>query len=223
MQTPASLAAMAHTKRNERTHTQARTHCTHALHALEYEVTAVLGLKQFCSSTPQYAGDSTTTRRRIHSTRPHPSHARHDALAHSRSAQFFFARQSGVFRCACCGAPLFYAKAKFEPPGDGWPAFHSNGSWVANGTWAKNGSSTVCTPGGTEVVCSNCGSHLGDFFAAGSQGPYACTCARWHLHLWLAQTESTPSQTTNNPKRLFSSEAFSDIWHLPDRKLSSCV
>ena len=25
----------------------------------------------------------------------------------------------GVFRCACCGAPLFYAVAKFQPQGDG--------------------------------------------------------------------------------------------------------
>lgn len=53
----------------------------------------------------------------------------------------------GVFRCACCGAPLFYAVAKYLSPGDGWPAFH------ANGTVGKN----VCSPGGSETVCSKCG------------------------------------------------------------------
>ncbi len=73
----------------------------------------------------------------------------------------------GVFRCACCGAPLFYATAKFQPQGDGWPAFHGNGSNV-NGT--------VCSPGGTEVVCSKCGSHLGDYFAAGVQSSYSYYC-----------------------------------------------
>jgi peptide-methionine (R)-S-oxide reductase len=73
----------------------------------------------------------------------------------------------GVFRCACCGAPLFYAKAKFQPQGDGWPAFHGNSS---------NVNSTVCTPGGTEVVCSKCGSHLGDYFAAGVQSSYSYYC-----------------------------------------------
>ena len=55
----------------------------------------------------------------------------------------------GVFRCACCGAPLFYAVAKFQPQGDGWPAFHGE-----NATIAKNGTKLgVCSPGGTEVVC----------------------------------------------------------------------
>lgn len=83
----------------------------------------------------------------------------------------------GVFRCACCGAPLFYAQSKFEPPGDGWPAFHGNGSFVdTNGTWVEKGNSTVCTPGGTEVVCSTCGSHLGDYFAAGVLSSYAYYC-----------------------------------------------
>ena len=38
---------------------------------------------------------------------------------------------------ACCGAPLFYAKAKFQPQGDGWPAFHGATANVNN---------TVCTP-----------------------------------------------------------------------------
>ena len=75
--------------------------------------------------------------------------------------------KEGVFRCACCGAPLFYATAKFQPQGDGWPAFHGNGSNV-NGT--------VCSPGGTEVVCSKCGSHLGDYFAAGVQSSYSYYC-----------------------------------------------
>merc|ERR1719478_1799093 len=69
----------------------------------------------------------------------------------------------GVFRCACCGAPLFVATSFYPgPPGDGWPAFFGNGSFKANGT------DHVCSPGGSEVVCSNCGTHLGDFFPAGT-------------------------------------------------------
>jgi len=62
----------------------------------------------------------------------------------------------GAFRCACCGAPLFLAATKFLPKGDGWPAFHGNSIIDKN----------VCSPGGTEVVCSQCGSHLGDYFAS---------------------------------------------------------
>ena len=82
----------------------------------------------------------------------------------------------GVFRCACCGAPLFYATSKFEPAGDGWPAFHGE-------TATTNGSSNVsshldntCSPGGTEVVCKTCGTHLGDYFPAGVQSTYSYYC-----------------------------------------------
>ena len=78
----------------------------------------------------------------------------------------------GVFRCACCGAPLFYATAKFQPQGDGWPAFHGETA-ITNGT---KKTLNVCSPGGTEVVCSKCGSHLGDYFAAGSQSSYSYYC-----------------------------------------------
>ena len=72
----------------------------------------------------------------------------------------------GVFRCACCGAPLFYAIAKFQPEGDGWPAFHGQNATIAR-NFSKLG---VCSPGGTEVVCEKCGTHLGDYFAPGALG-----------------------------------------------------
>merc|ERR1712118_114408 len=67
---------------------------------------------------------------------------------------------TGSFRCACCGAPLFHAASKYMPAGDGWPAFHGSGSVKSNGK------DHVCSPGGSEVVCSNCGAHLGDYFPA---------------------------------------------------------
>ena len=66
---------------------------------------------------------------------------------------------SGVFSCSCCGTPLFYATTKYDAQ-TGWPAFHSP-AYTENATNV----STVCTPGGTEVVCSKCGAHLGDYFA----------------------------------------------------------
>ena len=78
----------------------------------------------------------------------------------------------GVFRCACCGQPLFYATTKFQPAGDGWPAFHGNASIPASN---YNGSA-ACSPGGTEVVCSKCGSHLGDYFPSGTIEPFEYYC-----------------------------------------------
>ena len=65
---------------------------------------------------------------------------------------------SGVFRCSCCGAPLFYARNKYDAM-TGWPAFHG-----LPAKDKKTNTSNVCTPGGTEVVCARCGSHLGDYF-----------------------------------------------------------
>jgi peptide methionine sulfoxide reductase MsrB len=62
---------------------------------------------------------------------------------------------AGEFKCGCCGHPLFNASDLFNA-GTGWPAFHKE---IAGG---------ICQPGGssTEVVCANCGAHLGDFDAA---------------------------------------------------------
>ena len=53
--------------------------------------------------------------------------------------------------------------------GDGWPAFHGNGSVKED-----NGRDHVCTPlaGSSEVVCSKCGAHLGDFFKSGGGQPF---------------------------------------------------
>merc|ERR1712166_528725 len=76
----------------------------------------------------------------------------------------------GTFRCACCGEPLFIASTFYPgPPGDGWPAFHGNGSVKED-----NGKDHVCTPlaGDSEVVCSKCGAHLGDFFKSGGGQPF---------------------------------------------------
>lgn len=80
----------------------------------------------------------------------------------------------GVFRCACCGEPLFYAASKFQPPGDGWPAFHAE-----NATDFGELKGAVCTPpysSQSEVVCSKCGSHLGDYFAPGTVKSFGYYC-----------------------------------------------
>ena len=91
--------------------------------------------------------------------------------------------KAGVFRCACCGAAVFFAASKYQPAGDGWPAFHG-ATAIWNGTSSgghrdSNANATrlnVCSPGGTEVVCSRCGAHLGDFFAAGVQSLSSYYC-----------------------------------------------
>ncbi|KAI9787440.1 MAG: hypothetical protein M1816_007488 [Peltula sp. TS41687] len=64
----------------------------------------------------------------------------------------------GVYHCAGCDAPLYKAKHKFSS-GCGWPAFFD----------ALPGAVTRHTDRSygmerTEIVCSNCGGHLGHVF-----------------------------------------------------------
>ena len=69
--------------------------------------------------------------------------------------------RDGSFSCAACGQQLFVSNTKFES-GSGWPSFDQ----------ALPGSVKLIedTSHGmrrTEVVCSNCGSHLGHLFNDG--------------------------------------------------------
>jgi len=100
----------------------------------------------------------------------HPGALGHAGGAEQPAGRCGLNYTDGVFRCACCGEPLFYASTMFHPAGDGWPAFHGNGSVKINGT------DKVCSPGGTEVVCAKCGSHLGDHFDAGTVASYEYYC-----------------------------------------------
>ncbi len=70
---------------------------------------------------------------------------------------------SGMYTCTACGAELFKSDAKYESnqPGlAGWPSFADV---------AKTGSVKLLDDNSygmhrTEVVCANCGSHLGHIF-----------------------------------------------------------
>ncbi len=71
---------------------------------------------------------------------------------------------SGVYRCAGCGAELFGSDTKFES-GTGWPSF-----WEpANTENVELRSDNSFFMRRTEVLCRNCGSHLGHVFDDGPQ------------------------------------------------------
>ena len=68
----------------------------------------------------------------------------------------------GVYRCVVCREPLFDSGTKFES-GSGWPSFYDvvEKGRVAEKRDFSHGMQRV------EVVCANCGAHLGHLFPDG--------------------------------------------------------
>ncbi|TQI70595.1 peptide-methionine (R)-S-oxide reductase [Gramella sp. Hel_I_59] len=69
--------------------------------------------------------------------------------------------EDGEYQCAACGEQLFESDAKFES-GCGWPSFDNaidgKVEYIQDRTFGMIR---------TEILCSNCGSHLGHVFDDG--------------------------------------------------------
>ncbi|MFT3989718.1 peptide-methionine (R)-S-oxide reductase MsrB [Aestuariivirga sp.] len=72
--------------------------------------------------------------------------------------------REGTFYCAGCGKPLFASDTKFDA-GCGWPSFYETASEDAVET--KIDRSHFMTR--TEVLCADCGGHLGHVFPDGPE------------------------------------------------------
>ena len=78
------------------------------------------------------------------------------------TGELLYNKESGAYECVCCGHELFRSDAKFDS-GTGWPSFFrpARDGAVAEHVDASHGMQRV------EVVCSNCGAHLGHVFPDG--------------------------------------------------------
>lgn len=78
------------------------------------------------------------------------------------TGKYWNTKEPGVYRCAACGAVLFTSKDKFDS-GCGWPSFSD---LAAKGTVVEREDDSLGMHR-TEVLCANCGSHLGHVFDDG--------------------------------------------------------
>ena len=80
------------------------------------------------------------------------------------SGSYWKNKASGVYKCVCCGQPLFNSTTKFES-GTGWPSF-----------WEPMEEASVACETDlsydmvrTEATCSRCDAHLGHVFEDGPE------------------------------------------------------
>jgi len=78
------------------------------------------------------------------------------------TGQYWNNKEAGLYRCICCGTPLFEAATKYDS-GTGWPSF-----------WAPVEERAVALKEDrslfmrrTEVLCARCDAHLGHVFPDG--------------------------------------------------------
>ena len=80
------------------------------------------------------------------------------------TGEYYATKTPGIYHCVCCGAALFDSDAKYDS-GSGWPSFWEP---VKNDTVATTDDRSLWMQR-TEVLCADCGAHLGHVFDDGPQ------------------------------------------------------
>ena len=90
------------------------------------------------------------------------------------SGVFYNNHKTGIYECVACGQQLFSSDTKFDS-GSGWPSFDN----PVNRENIKLKEDSSYGMARTEVICKNCGSHLGHVF---DDGPKETTGKRYCIN-----------------------------------------
>ena len=88
--------------------------------------------------------------------------ARQGGTERAFSGAYWNHKGDGVYRCVCCGQELFNSTTKFQS-GTGWPSFYAP---VSDGAVRLEDDYRLLMRR-TEVLCADCGAHLGHVFDDG--------------------------------------------------------
>ena len=78
------------------------------------------------------------------------------------TGEYYNNKEKGIYKCVCCGTDLFSSEAKYDS-GTGWPSY-----WKPiNQENIKEKTDWSLFMRRTEILCNNCGAHLGHVFQDG--------------------------------------------------------
>lgn len=129
---------------------------------------------QDSTSTKTYAVNKTTAEWKKELTAEQYHVLREKGTERPDSGEYYHHDEKGTYTCAACNFDLFKSNHKYDS-GSGWPAFDR----PINKTNVEEHTDTAYGMSRTEVLCSNCGGHLGHVF---NDGPRATTGQRYCIN-----------------------------------------
>jgi len=90
--------------------------------------------------------------------------ARQGGTERAFTGPYYTNKESGMYRCVCCGAALFRSNEKYDS-GSGWPSFWERAE-AANIATREDGTAGMTR---VEICCAQCDAHLGHVFDDGPE------------------------------------------------------